>query len=238
MLSFLNFFRRLFGKKTEVSSDKETSVLPEEVVFSFPNPEEKKPDIIEFVDIKEQIRKKQQEKHAQRLAKRTKQSDKDKIVKKQSQISRSGIPMLSEYHDFTELFKVSESKTASRRKELSWEEVLLQKEEIFSEEKPLTAKDRLKQYPEPDEELDLHGCTAAQAVIRTEAFIFNAVKQKLKTVRVIVGKGLHSEGKAVLKEVIEDKLVRMKQEELIFNFRWEKDRKLKSGAIIVYLYTE
>lgn len=239
MLSFLyNFFRRLFGKKTEVPSDKETPVLPEEIVFSFPKSEAKKPDLIEVADIKEQIRRKQQEKHAKRLAKRTKKSEKSESVKQKFQITKSGIPLLSQHHDFTELFKVSEHKTESRTKELSWEEVLLQKEEVFSEEKPVTVQERLKQYPEPNEELDLHGCTGAQAVIRTEAFIFNAIKQKLKTVRVVVGKGLHSEGKAVLKEVIEDKLARMRQEGIIFNFRWEKERKLKSGAIIVYLHTD
>jgi len=53
--------------------------------------------------------------------------------------------------------------------------------------------------------------------------------------RIIVGKGIHSLSKAVLPDVVEKKIVELKKEDIVMTFLWEKHRKLKSGAIIVYL---
>ncbi|OQX20720.1 MAG: hypothetical protein BWK80_35435, partial [Desulfobacteraceae bacterium IS3] len=64
------------------------------------------------------------------------------------------------------------------------------------------------------------------------------LRDALRTVRIIVGKGLHSEGKAVLRDVVEEKLVSLKREGMILSFKWEKTNKLKSGAIIVYLISD
>jgi DNA-nicking Smr family endonuclease len=84
-------------------------------------------------------------------------------------------------------------------------------------------------------ELDLHGATAPDAEKRTESFIENARREKIRTVRIIVGKGLHSEGKAKLPDVVEKKIIRLKRKNWLLGFEWEKKDKRKSGAMIVYL---
>jgi len=93
----------------------------------------------------------------------------------------------------------------------------------------------LKQYPAPETELDLHGFTGPEAVQRTVSFVAAARQKGLLTLRIITGKGLHSEGPAVLPDVVEQVLSEMKQEKEIFSFRWEKNEKQKSGAVLVYL---
>jgi hypothetical protein len=55
-------------------------------------------------------------------------------------------------------------------------------------------------------------------------------------VLIIVGKGLHSEGRAVLPDVVAAELARLRQEKQVLAHRWERGAKRKSGAIIVYLH--
>jgi DNA-nicking Smr family endonuclease len=95
----------------------------------------------------------------------------------------------------------------------------------------------LRRYPEPQAQLDLHGATAPKARQRAESFIRTSVADGLFTLRLIVGKGLHSPEGAVLPDVIEDLLLALKRESLVLTFRWEKGLKRKSGAVIVYLTT-
>lgn len=93
----------------------------------------------------------------------------------------------------------------------------------------------LKQYPAPEMELDLHGFTGPEAEQRTASFLVAARQKGVLTVRIITGKGLHSQGPAVLPDVVELLLREKKQEKEIVSFRWEKKEKQKSGAVIVYL---
>ena len=76
-----------------------------------------------------------------------------------------------------------------------------------------------------------------QADVRERAatFIRTAQTDGLYTLRIIVGKGLHSESGAVLPDVIEDLLLELKREGTVLTYRWEKGVKRKSGAVIVYL---
>jgi len=99
----------------------------------------------------------------------------------------------------------------------------------------LTLKERLKRYPKPQGQLDLHGLTAVQAEQRTDTYIRTAHADGLFTLRIIVGKGLHSESGAVLPDVVEDGLNRLKRDGLVVTYRWDKGVKRKSGAVIVYL---
>lgn len=108
-------------------------------------------------------------------------------------------------------------------------------EKAASFHKPLTKHDKLKSYPPPQEELDLHRLTGPKAERKTVDFLKTAKTLKLRTVRIITGKGLHSEGPAVLPDVVETKLEEFKSTGLIFDFRWEKKEKHKSGSVIVYL---
>ncbi len=100
---------------------------------------------------------------------------------------------------------------------------------------PVPLKKQLKRYPPPEEELDLHGDTAVRAVVRSESFVRTAWRAGEFTVSIVVGKGLHSESGAVLPDVVEDLLVRLKKEGVVLWFEWDRKFKNRSGAVIVYL---
>jgi DNA-nicking Smr family endonuclease len=101
--------------------------------------------------------------------------------------------------------------------------------------KPLTVNERIKVYPAPQQELDLHGFTSIQAQKLCDTFIARARVNDILTVRIIVGKGLHSEGRAVLRDVIEKRIIQFKQQGWVLSYKWEQKDKRKSGALIVYL---
>jgi len=93
----------------------------------------------------------------------------------------------------------------------------------------------IKNSPPPQDRLDLHGCTAAEAETKTGNFLTRALRNHLKTVLVITGKGLHSPEGSVLKDVIETRLKIMKNDGAILAYLWEKKDREKSGALLVYL---
>jgi len=166
-------------------------------------------------------------------------------MSKEKKIStdKKGLRVLTDKHDLHRLFGVETGPGKNDFARL-WEEyqqdsrhqkLLEEKRKIVSNTRLLTVKERLKTYPSPQVELDLHGDTALLAEQRTEAFILNARNRMFRTIRIIVGKGLHSQGKAVLPDVIEKKIIQLKKQKCILSYLWEKKDKLKSGAIIVYL---
>jgi DNA-nicking Smr family endonuclease len=87
----------------------------------------------------------------------------------------------------------------------------------------------------PRAELDLHGCHVHEALVRVEAFIETSALQGIDAVRIIVGKGLHSQGNAVLPDAVAEKIVELKRRGRVATFAWEKKRKRASGALLVYL---
>ena len=90
-------------------------------------------------------------------------------------------------------------------------------------------------YPAPQEELDLHRLTGPEAERRIENFLQTARGRGLQTLRIITGRGKHSDGPAVLPVVAEHKLLELKERRLVLAYRWEKKKKEKSGALLVYL---
>jgi DNA-nicking Smr family endonuclease len=102
----------------------------------------------------------------------------------------------------------------------------------------LRLRERLSSYPPPQAELDLHGLTAGEAGVRAGDFILSSARQGLQTLRIIVGKGLHSAGKPVLPDVVERTVVELKRAQRVLFFCWEKRAKHKSGSLIVYLARE
>jgi len=100
---------------------------------------------------------------------------------------------------------------------------------------PMPIKKRLKRYPPPEAELDLHGFTALGAELKAKSFISTCKHQGYFSLRLIVGKGLHSDIGPVLPDVIEDLLKNMKKENLVLAYEWDQKKKSKSGAVIVYL---
>lgn len=87
----------------------------------------------------------------------------------------------------------------------------------------------------PEQQLDLHGMTEDEARRRTVYFLQNCHHQGLALVRVVTGKGLHSDGEAVLPAAIEDTLLGLKSKGDIHSFQWEKGDRRRSGALLVYL---
>ncbi|OGR33710.1 MAG: hypothetical protein A3J80_12785 [Desulfobacula sp. RIFOXYB2_FULL_45_6] len=100
---------------------------------------------------------------------------------------------------------------------------------------PVPLEKRLKRYPPPEKVLDLHGYNAIGAEVRSRSFIHSCKQQGFFTIRIIVGKGRHSNEGAVLPDVVEDVAKEMKKQGLVIGFDWENKIKSKSGALIIYL---
>lgn len=101
--------------------------------------------------------------------------------------------------------------------------------------KPMPMKRRLKRYPPPEADLDLHGFTAVGAEIKARSFITTAKLQGFFTLRIVVGRGLHSKEGPVLPHVVEDLLKELKKENVVLSYEWEGRKKKQSGAVLVYL---
>jgi len=94
---------------------------------------------------------------------------------------------------------------------------------------------RIKRYPPPEKDLDLHGFTALGAELKAGSFLISCQQQGYFTVRIIVGRGLHSELGPVLPDMVEDLLATLKARNIVLGFAWERKKKSRSGAVIVYL---
>lgn len=112
-------------------------------------------------------------------------------------------------------------------------EILTEKEDLPTPAQSLQGA--IRNSPPPQDRLDLHGCTAAEAEIKTDNFLARSRRNHLKTVLLITGKGLHSPEGSVLKDVIESRLKIMKNDGSILTYLWEKKDREKSGALLVYL---
>lgn len=160
---------------------------------------------------------------------------------------RHGIPRLDDQTDLRALFEagLEEGEDSAADKELGEvfqasldhdaRRLMKKKTGGFFAPRRLTLKEKLRRYPAPQAQLDLHGDTALIARQRADSFLRTAGAAGTLTARIIVGKGLHSESGAVLPDVIEDLLVTLKRDGRVLTFRWDKDLKRKSGAVIVYL---
>lgn len=100
---------------------------------------------------------------------------------------------------------------------------------------PMPLRKRLKRYPPVEAELDLHGYNTIGAQMRTRSFITSCKHQGFFTIRIIVGKGLHSETGPVLPDVVEDEVKEMKKQDQVLSYAWDRKKKARSGALIVYL---
>lgn len=87
----------------------------------------------------------------------------------------------------------------------------------------------------PQDTLDLHGLTKNEAMARLEFFVQHARRRAMRCIRIITGKGLHSQAGPVLKDAAERKVIELKRNGEIKGFRWEKRSKTRSGALLVRL---
>ncbi|TWI70652.1 Smr domain-containing protein [Desulfobotulus alkaliphilus] len=91
-------------------------------------------------------------------------------------------------------------------------------------------------WTSPGKTLDLHGLNSAQADVRMRSAILTARVEGVSVMRIITGKGLHSEGgNGVLRDYAEEFLTHMQKTGEIRMFRWEAKTKRKSGAVLVKL---
>ena len=123
--------------------------------------------------------------------------------------------------DFTSLLESYLSRPPQKKKPVS--------------SKPMPYHKRVKRYPPPEKDLDLHGFTALGAQLKARSFLTTCKYQGYFTVRIIVGKGLHSDLGPVLPDTIEDLLTQLKAQDIVLGFTWERKKKSRSGAVIVYL---
>ena len=174
--------------------------------------------------------------------------DLKKPVEPRSNLNKHGLPFLDDYE--TWMNKNTDSQTLSADKTAEQASAASESEMAFSTlldaslkqnrpprhaPKPMPLKRRLKRYPPPEADLDLHGFTAIGAQIKTRTFISSAHVQGFFTLRIIVGKGLHSEDGPVLPHVVEDLLKEMKKDNIVLSYKWEGGKRSKFGALLVYL---
>ncbi len=113
--------------------------------------------------------------------------------------------------------------------------LLREKNDEFVTPESLFENQKLQNYPSPQDELDLHGYTVLEAEKKIRSFIHASRTRYARTVRIIVGKGLHSPSGAVLPDIVEDEIICLKKEKQVFAYKWDNHFKRKSGAIIVFL---
>lgn len=153
------------------------------------------------------------------------------------QTNKHGLPVLDTIDDLQTLFEGGlDPKTAGDFATLFEEEdVESALPAIVREKEPADPGRRGRPGSEkvaPQVELDLHGHTAQKAEDRTESFILSAAGHGLQCVRIITGKGLHSEGPAVLPAVVEGKLCELQRKKIVRAFQPEKR---SGGSIVVFL---
>lgn len=156
--------------------------------------------------------------------------------------TRHGIQILEKDTDYSAVFQDDDSSEdfgdmiAESLGEKSTSVLLREKRDAVRPVKQITEKQRLKRYPLPQGQIDLHGYSAIKADLNVEAYLRNAYRNGTYTVRVIVGKGLHSKDGPVLPDIVEKRLAQLKKDKIVFAYEWEKKKKSKSGSITVFLY--
>ena len=173
------------------------------------------------------------------------------IKNEKSRINKHGLPFIEDYEtrflpDPDEGPGSSESVTPVSDRpggaEVEEEDFARLLEESLKEKKiprhipkPMPLKRRLKRYPPPEADLDLHGFTAVGAEIKARSFITTAKIQGFFTLRIVVGRGLHSQEGPVLPHVVEALLQELKKYNIVLSYKWEGVKKKQSGAVLVYL---
>jgi DNA-nicking Smr family endonuclease len=146
-----------------------------------------------------------------------------KVFTRKSVMPRLSVPKNTDSpaQDFTALLESYLSRPPEKKKSVS--------------PKPLPYHKRIKRYPPPEKELDLHGFTALGAQLKARSFLTTCKQQGYFTIRIIVGKGTHSDLGPVLPDTIEDLLAQLKAQDIVLGFAWERKKKSRSGSVIVYL---
>jgi DNA-nicking Smr family endonuclease len=155
-----------------------------------------------------------------------------------SQASRRAIPRLPEDADPATFFQAGDAATSGFAEALAAGIASEVPDHLTDQEARRPSArlgEQLKNYPPPQAKCDCHGLTAAEAETALHRFLAQAGRTALRTVRIITGKGLHSPGGPVLRDLVESELRLLKKNGAIVAFRWENKEKERSGSVIVYL---
>ncbi len=98
-----------------------------------------------------------------------------------------------------------------------------------------SAQDSRSRFRKPSARIDLHGLKSDEAIRRVRTFILTSRADQRKSIRIITGKGKHSEGESVLKNVVADELIKLKRRGVVKSHRWEKGSKKRSGSVLIHL---
>ena len=108
----------------------------------------------------------------------------------------------------------------------------LREKDSSEEEAERPIGERVKDYPLPQRSYDCHGMTGPEAVSKVDHWVRSAIYNRIRTIQIITGKGLHSANQeAVLPKAVGEKLQAMRHEGLILTLKRSKD----GGGFVVYL---
>ena len=95
-------------------------------------------------------------------------------------------------------------------------------------------KPAAKASKEPEDTLDLHGLTVEEAVREIKSFITGSKLKGYYFIKIIHGKGLHSQGEAKLKSLVVD-FLNGEGRNLISSWKHASLNQGGDGAVIIYL---
>lgn len=152
--------------------------------------------------------------------------------------NKNGIRVIKNTSDLNDFFLSCEEKTSikSINHPPDNERAFLNaKKGETSKNRPVPLEKRISRYPKPELTLDLHGFSSIQAKLKVENFINSSFKKGFFTLKIITGKGNHSDLGAVLPQVTEDIVKEMINANKVLHYKWENIVIEASGSMIVYL---
>jgi DNA-nicking Smr family endonuclease len=108
---------------------------------------------------------------------------------------------------------------------------------IHKREKSASAQEQADMFQmptgHPDHELDLHGMTKEEAIRKVEMLVKEMRMRRITKLRIITGKGKHSENQPVIPDAVNDLLLSLKRNSFIRHIKWENRTVRNSGHVDV-----
>jgi len=109
--------------------------------------------------------------------------------------------------------------------------------EIHKKEKSLKTQDQKDLFSMPaglpDHTIDLHGLLKDEALRKVETIVKEMRVRKIKKLRIITGKGKHSQDEPVIPQAVDSLLLTLKRSSFIRHVKWENRTVKGSGFVDV-----
>ena len=109
--------------------------------------------------------------------------------------------------------------------------------EIHKKEKSLKASEQKDLFSMsaglPDHTIDLHGLLKDEALRKVETVVKEMRARKITKLRIITGKGKHSQEEPVIPQAVDSLLLTLKRSSFIRHMRWENRTVKGSGFVDV-----